>query len=91
MIHTYSIVLSTIEKALRKLMEEYQRVRKSLWDLVEGQERNTAQLEKIRAIVKQRWGLNRGNKKEESEDDEERSEDNPRESQEEGTLLSASC
>ena len=29
-------------------MEEYQGVRKSLWDLVEGQKRNTAQLERIR-------------------------------------------
>jgi len=31
-----------------------QGVRKSLWDLVEGQERNTAQLERIRAIMERR-------------------------------------
>jgi len=36
MIPTYGGVLSAIEKALRKLVEEYQGVRKSLWDLVEG-------------------------------------------------------
>ena len=42
MIPTYGGVLSAIEKALRELMEEYQEVRKSLQDLVEGQERNTA-------------------------------------------------
>jgi len=43
MIPTYGRVLSAIEKALQKLVEEYQGVRKSLWDLVKGQERNTAQ------------------------------------------------
>jgi len=42
MILTYGGVLSAIKKALQKLMEEYQEVRKSLQDLVEGQERNTA-------------------------------------------------
>jgi len=42
MISTYGGVLSAIEKALWKLVEEYQRVGKFLWDLVEGQERNTA-------------------------------------------------
>jgi len=36
MIPTYGGVLSAIEKALRKLVGEYQGVRKSLWDLVEG-------------------------------------------------------
>ena len=36
MIPTYGRVLSAIEKALWKLMEEYWGVRKSLWDLVEG-------------------------------------------------------
>ena len=36
MIPTYGGVLSAIEKALRELVEEYQGVRKSLWDLVEG-------------------------------------------------------
>ena len=45
MIPTYGRVLSVIKKALQKLMEEYQGVGKSLQDLVEGQERNTAQLE----------------------------------------------
>ena len=36
MIPTYSRVLSVIKKALQELMEEYQWVRKSLQDLVEG-------------------------------------------------------
>jgi len=57
MIPTYGGVLSAIEKALRKLVEEYQRVGKSLRDLVEGQERNTAQLERIGAAIEWRWGL----------------------------------
>ena len=35
MISTYSEV-STIEKALQELVKEYQEVRKSLWNLVEG-------------------------------------------------------
>jgi len=85
MIPTYGGVLSAIEKALWELMEEYQGVRKSLWDLVEGQERNTAQLERIGAVMEQRWGL-----EEESgnEDDVEGSEDGPREG---GTPSSASC
>jgi len=51
MIPTYGRVLSAIEKALQELMEEYQGVRKSLWDLVEGQERNMAQLERIGAAI----------------------------------------
>ena len=51
MILTYSGVLSVIEKALWKLMEEYQGVGKSLWDLMEGQERNIAQLERIGAAM----------------------------------------
>ena len=54
MIPTYGGVLSTIEKALWELVEEYQGVRKSLWNLMEGQERNMAQLERIGAIVEQR-------------------------------------
>jgi len=54
MILTYGGVLSTIENALQKLMEEYRGVRKSLRDLVEGQERNTTQLERIKAIMEQR-------------------------------------
>jgi len=40
MISTYGRVLSAIENALQELMKEYQGVGKSLWDLVEGQERN---------------------------------------------------
>jgi len=36
MISTYSRVLSAIEKALQELVEEYQGIRKSLWNLVEG-------------------------------------------------------
>ena len=54
MIPTYGRVLSTIEKTLQELMEEYQGVGKSLWDLVEGQKRNTAQLERIGAVMEQR-------------------------------------
>jgi len=50
-IPTYGRILSIIEKALQKLMKEYQGVRKSLWDLVEGQERNMAQLERIGAAM----------------------------------------
>ena len=41
--------------------------------------------------MEQKWGLEEENEKEESEDEEGGSEDGPRESQEEGTLLSASC
>jgi len=51
MIPTYGGVLSAIEKALRKLMEEYWGVRRFLRDLVKGQERNTAQLERIGVMV----------------------------------------
>jgi len=51
MIPTYGGILSTIEKALRELVEEYWGVGKSLWDLVEGQKRNTAQLERIEAMI----------------------------------------
>ena len=72
-------------------MEEYQEVGKSLQDLVEGQERNTAQLERIGAMMERRWGLEEESRKKENGGDEERSEDGPGESQEEGTLLSASC
>ena len=55
-------------------------------DLVEGQERNTAQLAKIRAVVDQRWSwkenLQSSNKKDEKKDreDGERSEEEPEES-----------
>jgi len=91
MIPTYGGVLSAIEKALRELVEEYQGVGKSLRDLVEGQERNTAQLERIGAAMEQRWGSEGESGKEESGDDTEGSEDGPGESQEGGTPSSASC
>ena len=64
---------------------------------MEGQEKNTAQLARIRATVEQKWGLREENKKEskeESEDDEEGSEDSTGESQEEveeEISLSTSC
>jgi len=51
MISTYGRILSAIEKALQKLVEEYRGIRKSLWNLVEGQKRNTAQLERIGAAM----------------------------------------
>ena len=88
MIPTYGGVLSAIEKVLRELVKEYRGVGKSLQDLVEGQKRNTAQLERIGAAMERRWGL-----EEESGngDEEEGSEDGPRESQEGRTLSSASC
>jgi len=91
MIPTYGRVLSAIKKVLRELVEEYRGVRKSLRDLVEGQERTMAQLERIGAAMERRWGSERESKKEENGDEEEGSEDGPRESQKEGTLLSASC
>jgi len=72
-------------------VEEYRGVGKSLRDLVEGQERNMAQLERIGAMMEQRWGSEEESGKEENGDEEEGSEDGPRESQEEGTPLSASC
>jgi len=40
MIPTYGGVLSAIEKVLWNLVEEYWGMGKSLWDLVEGQEKN---------------------------------------------------
>ena len=90
MIPTYGGVLSAIEKALRGLVEEYRGVRKSLRDLVEGQERNTAQLERIGAAIEQRWGSEEESGKENG-DEEEGSKDGPRESQEGGTPSSAFC
>jgi len=51
MIPTYGRVLNAIEKALQELVEEYQGVGKSLQDLVKGQKRNTAQLERIGAVI----------------------------------------
>ena len=71
-------------------MEEYRGVGKSLRDLVEGQERNTAQLERIGAAIEWRWGLEEESGKE-SGDEEEGSKDGPRESQEGGTPSSTSC
>jgi len=58
--------------------------------LVEGQERNMAQLERIGAAMEWRWGLEEESRKEGNGDDVEGSEDGPRESQEGGTLSSAS-
>jgi len=72
-------------------MEEYRGVGKSLWDLVEGQERNTAQLERIRAMMERRWASERESKTEENGDEEEGSENGPKESQKKGTPSSASC
>ena len=80
MISIYGKVLSTIEKTLQELMEEYQGVGKFLQDLVEGQKRNMVQLERIRAVIEQRWGLEEENEKEESKDEEKGSKDSPRES-----------
>ena len=88
MIPTYSRVLNAIEKALQ---EEYWVVRKSLQNLVEGQERNIAQLERIGAAIELRWGLEEESRKEKNGDKEQGSEDGPGESQEEGTPLSAFC
>ena len=90
MIPTYGGVLSAIEKALRKLVEEYRGVGNSLRDLVEGQERNTAQLERIGAAMEWRWGSEEESGKENG-DEEEGSEDGPGENQERGTPSSASC
>ena len=50
-----------------------------------------AQLERIGAMMEQRQGSDEESRKEENGDDVERSKDGPRESQEEGTLSSASC
>ena len=71
-------------------MEEYRGVGKSLRDLVEGQKRNTAQLERIGAAIERRWGSEEESGKENG-DEEEGSEDGPGESQEGGTPSSASC
>ena len=87
MILIYGGVLNTIEKALCELVKEYQRVGKSLQNLVEGQKRNTAQLERIGATMEQRQDLK---EVEEDRDDEEGSKDRSGESQKEKTLLFAS-
>ena len=88
MIPTYGRVLSAIEKALRELVEEYRGVGKSLWDLVEGQERNTAQLERIGAAMERRWDLEEESR---NGDEEEGSKNGPGESQEGRTPSSTSC
>ena len=61
-------------------MEEYQRVGRSLWDLMESQERNMAQLERIGAMIEQRWGSEGENRKKKSRDKERESKDGSRES-----------
>jgi len=48
--------------------------------LVKSQERNTAQLERIGATMGWRWGSEGESRKKENRDEEERSEDGPRES-----------
>ena len=68
MIPTYGKILSVIEKALWELVEKYQEVERLLWNLVEDQKRNTAQLERIRAVLEWRWGSEEENEKEGSED-----------------------
>ena len=60
-------------------MKKYQGVGKSLQNLVEGQERNTVQLERIKAVMEWRWGEKEESKKEKDRD-EERSKDGFRES-----------
>ena len=68
MIPTYGGILSAIEKALQELVEEYWGVGKSLRNLVEGQEKNMAQLERIGAMMEQRWDLEGEVRKEENRD-----------------------
>ena len=58
---------------------------------MEGQERNTAQLERIGATIERRWGSEEENRKEENGDEKEMSENSSGESQKGRTLLSASC
>ena len=58
---------------------------------MEGQKRNTAQLERIGAAMEQGWSLEGEVSKEESGDDAEGSKDGSGESQEEETPSSASC
>ena len=58
---------------------------------MEGQERNTAQLDRIGAAMEQRWGSEEESGREKNGGDEKGSEDGPGESQEEETLSSISC
>jgi len=90
MIPTYGRVLSAIEKTLWELVEEYRGVGKSFQDLVEGQERNMAQLERIGAVMEQRWGSEEESGKE-NRDEEEGSKDGPRKSQQKRTIEFPSC
>ena len=55
--------------------------------MVEGQERNTAQLERIGAAIEQRWGSEEESR---NGDEEEGSKDGPRKSQEGRTPSSTS-
>jgi len=48
-------------------------------------------LEKIGAVMEQRWSLEGENRKKESRDDEKRSENGSKKGQEEETLLFTSC
>ena len=57
---------------------------------MEGQERNTVQLERIGATMERKWSLKGEVRKEENGDNTGGSEDGPRESQEKGTPSSAS-
>ena len=58
---------------------------------MEDQESNTAQLERIEAIMEWRWGLEKESRKEENRDNIEGSKNGPRERQEEETPLSTFC
>ena len=87
MISIYGGVLSTIEKALQKLIKKYQSIGKSLQNLVEGQKRNIVQLERIGAAIEWRWSLKKGlknnrekNKNEKNRDEKKKSENSPRKS-----------
>ena len=91
MILTYGRILSAIEKTLWELVEKYQGVWRLLWNLVEGQERNMVQLERIGAAMEWKWDLEREHRKAKSGDEEEGSKSGPGESQEKGTSLSAFC
>ena len=58
---------------------------------MEGQERNTAQLDRIGAAMEQRWGSEEESGREKNGGDEKGSENGPRENQKEETPSSASC
>ena len=46
-----------LKKHFRSSLKDYLGVKKFLWDLVEGQKKNIAQLVRIKAIVNTRWSL----------------------------------